>query len=184
MSLHHRSAPPVESETGHAIRRLPPFTGLAYDHRVDRNAFDEMAYIGSVVHAAIRRAGLTPSGPFTSLRRGDGATLVHTVVVPVDEDAPDTLLLDDEAHLIRPGDALERRTYDGVEAAVTTFEGPPETIPERLRALRRWSVERGYRPAERHRLVILRGPMHRMPDGGRVTPETMIWELQQELRRT
>jgi hypothetical protein len=71
-----------------------------------------------------------------------------------------------------------------VPAATTTFEGPQEGIPYQLGRLRRWTVEQGLRPTARYRLVILRGPMHRMSDGRRVYPNEMIWELQQELSTT
>jgi hypothetical protein len=141
-----------------------------------------MAYIGSLVHKAIRSAGHAPSGPFTAILEGDSAaaSVTHTVVVPV-EGAPTTIPLDEGDDLIVPGDALRLRTFSGVLAGLTTFEGSQGEIPQQLERLHGWTVQQGYRPEPRHRLVILRGPMHRMPNGRRVYPNEMIWELQQEL---
>lgn len=166
------------------IKEVPAMKALTFSRAFTKGNPDEMAYFGSLVNKVIEKNDLSPTGPFTSINveAGDDDRLDVTIAVPINE-APDTIPLDPTDHLVESGDAIVLKTVDGIPKAATyIFEGSESEAMERLAMLRRWAVENGYRTTPEYRLLLHRGPMHLMPDGKRVFPDEIIWEVQRGIQ--
>lgn len=165
------------------LESVPSTRALTFTRTFEVADPDVIDYFGGMTRKAALDAGVEPSGPLGGIMSPPDANgrMRNTFVIPTDQ-APDRIALDATQYLVEEGDALEFTTLPAIDrAAVTRVEGPFPSVTQAVGKLRAWAVEHGYRPGETFHAVIVRGPMHHMPDGKRVLPEQMIWDVRLEL---